>query len=317
MDFKDYYAALGVEPTADLKTIKAAYRRLARKYHPDVSTEANAESRFKDVAEAYEVLKDSARRAEYDELRKYGQGGRFEAPPGWQPSGQASGQASGGYAGDDFQQRDFSDFFESVFGAHAQASQHARTARRGRDVEIEVPVFLEEIQEEHQRTIRYQLPASSEFGRRGQPVDKTLKVKIPAGVGDGERIRIKGQGQAGEGSAPNGDLYLVIRIAPHPIFDIEGNNLLVTLPLAPWEAALGAKVTVPTLTGKITLTVPANSQSGQQLRIKGKGLKNKQATGDLYAQIKVVMPEQSDEQARKLWADLAAHCAFNPRKEWE
>lgn len=314
MDFKDYYAALGVEPTADLKTIKAAYRRLARKYHPDVSTEANAESRFKDVAEAYEVLKDTTRRAEYDELRKYGQGGRFEAPPGWQPS---SAQAGGGYAGDDFQQRDFSDFFESVFGAQAQASQHARTARRGRDVEIEVPVFLEEIQDEHQRTIRYQLPASNEYGRRGQPVDKTLKVKIPAGVGDGERIRIKGQGQAGGGDAPNGDLYLVIRIAPHPIFDIEGNNLLVTLPLAPWEAALGAKVTVPTLTGKITLTVPANSQSGQQLRIKGKGLKNKQATGDLYAQIKVVMPEQSDEQARELWASLAAHCAFNPRKEWE
>ena len=313
MDFKDYYAALGVEPTADLKTIKTAYRRLARKYHPDVSTEPDAESRFKDVAEAYEVLKDSARRAEYDELRKYGRGGRFEAPPGWQPNS----RAGAGQAADDFQAHDFSDFFESVFGAQARASQQQRAPRRGQDVEIEVAVFLEETLEEHQRTISYQLPASGAFGRQGQPVSKTLKVKIPAGVTDGDRIRLKGQGPAGGSGGPNGDLYLVIRIAPHPLFDIDGNNLLVTLPLAPWEAALGAKVTVPTLTGKITLTIPANSQTGQQLRIKGKGLVNKQGTGDLYALIKVVMPPKSDEQARKLWTEIAAHCAFNPRAEWE
>ncbi|WP_213990200.1 curved DNA-binding protein [Sodalis sp. dw_96] len=315
MDFKDYYAALGVEPDADIKTIKTAYRRLARKYHPDVSTEPNAESRFKDVAEAYEVLKDTARRAEYDDLRKYGQGGRFEAPPGWQPSGRG-GNAEG--AGD-FQQRDFSDFFESVFGGQGQTftSQRGRAARRGQDVEIEVAIFLEETLEEHQRTISFQLPGQVEHGRLGQPVAKTLKVKIPAGVGDGDRIRIKGQGPAGSGGGPSGDVYLIIRIAPHPLFDIDGNNLLVTLPLAPWEAALGAKVTVPTLTGKITLTVPPNSQTGQQLRIKGKGLVNKQGTGDLYALIKVVMPQQADEQARKLWAEIAAHCAFNPRAEWE
>ena len=318
MDFKDYYAALGVEPTADLKTIKTAYRRLARKYHPDVSTEANAESRFKDVAEAYEVLKDTARRAEYDELRKYGQGGRFEAPPGWQPSGRA-GRAGNAEAAGDFQQRDFSDFFESVFGGQGQAytSQRGRAARRGQDVEIEVAVFLDETLEEHQRTISYQLPGPVEHGRQGEPVAKTLKVKIPAGVGDGDRIRVKGQGPAGSGGGPSGDVYLVIRIAPHPLFDIDGINLLVTLPLAPWEAVLGAKVTVPTLTGKITLTVPPNSQPGQQLRIKGKGLVNKLGTGDLYALIKIVMPQQADDEARKLWAEIAAHCAFNPRKEWE
>ncbi|TCL06010.1 curved DNA-binding protein [Sodalis ligni] len=318
MDFKDYYAALGVEPNADLKTIKTAYRRLARKYHPDVSTEPNAESRFKDVAEAYEVLKDTARRAEYDELRKYGQGGRFEAPPGWQPSGRAGGAQTG----DDFnfQQHDFSDFFESVFGGRGQAraAQSGRTAaRRGQDVEIEVAVFLEETLKEHQRTISFQLPGSVEYGRQAPPAAKTLKVKIPAGVGDGDRIRIKGQGPAGSGGGPNGDVYLIIRIAPHPLFDIDGNNLLVTLPLAPWEAALGAKVTVPTLTGKITLTVPPNSQTGQQLRIKGKGLANKQGTGDLYALIKVVMPQQTDDKGRKLWAEIAEHCAFNPRAEWE
>ncbi len=315
MDFKDYYAALGVEPTADLKTIKTAYRRLARKYHPDVSTETNAESRFKDVAEAYEVLKDKDRRAEYDELRKYGQGGRFEAPPGWQPSGRAGNAGADG----DFQQRDFSDFFESVFGGQGQfnTSSRGRTVRRGQDVEIEVAVFLEETLEEHQRTISFQLPGPVEFGHQGQPVAKTLKVKIPAGVGDGDRIRIKGQGPGGGGGGPNGDIYLIIRIAPHPLFDIDGNNLLVTLPLAPWEAALGAKVTVPTLTGKITLTVPPNSQAGQQLRIKGKGLVNKKGTGDLYALIKVVMPQQADEEARKLWAEIAAHCSFNPRAEWE
>ncbi|WP_413735770.1 curved DNA-binding protein [Sodalis sp. RH21] len=312
MDFKDYYAALGVDPSADVKTIKTAYRRLARKYHPDVSTESNAESKFKEIAEAYEVLKDSARRAEYDDLRKYGQGGRFEAPPGWQPSGRAGAEASGG-----FQQRDYSDFFESVFGGQSSGGQRARAARRGQDVEIEVPIFLEETLEEHQRTISYQLPGAVERGRQGPPVSKTLKVKVPAGVSDGDRIRVKGQGPAGSGGGANGDLYLVIRIAPHPLFDLDGNNLLVTLPLAPWEAALGAKVTVPTLTGKITLTVPPNSQTGQQLRIKGKGLVNKQGSGDLYALIKVVMPQQADEQARELWAQLATHCAFNPRAEWE
>ncbi|XBS70179.1 curved DNA-binding protein [Acerihabitans sp. KWT182] len=321
MDFKDYYAALGVEPTADLKTIKTAYRRLARKYHPDVSTEPNAEGRFKDVAEAYEVLKDTDKRAEYDELRKYGRSGRFEAPPGWRPSGR--GDNTGGDRAQeeyDFQQHDFSDFFESVFGGRGQAhfSQSGRTTgRRGQDAEIEVAVFLEETLKEHQRTISFQLPGASLNGQQGQPVTKTLKVKIPAGVADGDRIRIKGQGLAGVGGGPGGDVYLIIRVAPHPLFDIDGNNLLVTLPLAPWEAALGAKVTVPTLTGKITLTVPPDTQAGQQLRIKGKGLVNKQGTGDLYALIKVVMPQHADEEARKLWADIASHSVFNPRAEWE
>ncbi len=315
MDFKDYYAALGVDPTADIKTIKTAYRRLARKYHPDVSTEANAESKFKDVAEAYEVLKDTARRAEYDDLRKYGQGGRFEAPPGWQPGGRAA--AGGGDAGAGFQERDYSDFFESVFGERTHSGPRARAPRRGQDVEIEVPVFLEETLADHQRTISYQLPGAVSHGRQGEPVSKTLKVKVPAGVTDGDRIRVKGQGPAGGSGGANGDLYLIIRIAPHPLFDLDGTNLLVTLPLAPWEAALGAKVTVPTLTGKITLTVPPNSQTGQQLRIKGKGLVSKQGPGDLYALIKVVLPQQADEQARELWTQLATHCAFNPRAEWE
>lgn len=315
MDFKDYYAALGVEPSADIKTIKTAYRRLARKYHPDVSTEANAESKFKDVAEAYEVLKDTARRAEYDELRKYGHGGRFEAPPGWQPGGRA--RTAGSDTGAGFQDRDYSDFFESVFGARTQGGARASTPRRGQDVEIEVPVFLEETLTDHQRTITYHLPGVVEQGHQGAPVSKTLKVKVNAGVSDGDRIRVKGQGPAGSNGGAHGDLYLIIRIAPHPLFDLDGANLLVTLPLAPWEAALGAKVTVPTLTGKITLTVPANSQPGQQLRIKGKGLVSKQGIGDLYALIKVVMPQQVDEQARELWTQLAMHCAFNPRAEWE
>lgn len=316
MDFKDYYAALGVEPTADLKTIKSAYRRLARKYHPDVSTEANAEAKFKDVAEAYEVLKDSGRRAEYDDLRKYGQGGQFEAPPGWQHAGRAAGGGAGGNEGA-FDPREFSDFFESFFGAQTAGAQRSNTPRRGQDVEIEVPVFLEETLAEHQRTISYQLAAPSERGGPGTAVNKTLKVKIPVGVSDGDRIRVKGQGPAGGYGGANGDLYLIIRIAPHPLFDIDGNDLLLTLPLAPWEAALGAKITVPTLNGKITLTVPANSQAGQHLRIKGKGLAGKQGAGDLYAVIKVVMPQQADERAQELWRQLAAQHRFNPRAEWE
>lgn len=304
MEFKDYYAALGVEPTADLKTIKTAYRRLARKFHPDVSQEANAESQFKAVAEAYEVLKDEEKRAEYDDLRKYGRNGRFETPPGWRPSG-------GGGGGQ--QPNDFSDFFESVFGGQRRAGPRQSAARRGQDVELEVQVALEDTMTDHPRTLSYQLSG----GRSMTPVDKTLKVKIPAGVSDGDRIRVKGQGPAGSGGGAHGDLWLVIRIAPHPVFDIDGDNLIVTLPLAPWEAALGGKVRVPTLSGSISLTVPANSQTGRQLRIKGKGRATKQGFGDLYVVMKVVMPAQSDPTMQQLWQQLADHSDFQPRAQWE
>ncbi len=313
MDFKDYYKVLGLEPGADDKAVKAAYRKLARKYHPDVSKEKDAENQFKDVAEAYEVLKSAEKRAEYDELRKYAQQGRpFEPPPGWQPRG------NGGFADEMGGGRDYSDFFESLFGAAGRSQGPGRkSARRGQDVEMELPILLEETLADEAKKIAFQLPQYSADGRPLAAISKTLNVKIPAGVSDGERIRLKGQGGPGLGGAANGDLYLIIRLVPHPLFDVEAHNLILTVPLAPWEAALGSKVTVPTLDGKIHLSIPANSQSGQRLRIKGKGLMNKLGErGDLYALFKIVIPAQADEPTRALWAQLAEQTAFDPRAEW-
>ena len=301
MDFKDYYKILGVEPTADDKAIKTAYRKLARKYHPDVSKEKDAEAKFKDVNEAYEALKSPEKRAEYDEIRKYGQHGQpFQGPPGWQ------GRSSGGFedAGE------FSDFFSSIFGSRGNGfgGQSGRSAgRRGQDVEMELPIFLEETLSGESKQISFQIGGTT----------KTLNVKIPAGVTDGERIRLKGQGGPGAGGGANGDLYLIIRFAPHPKFDVEGHDLIVTVPLAPWEAALGAKVAVPTLTSKINLTIRPDSQTGQRLRIKGHGLTDKKGQrGDLYAQLKVVMPKHTDEAAKALWQELADKAAFDPRAQW-
>lgn len=309
MDFKDYYAVLGVAEDADEKAIKTAYRKLARQYHPDVSKESNAEDKFKEVAEAYEVLRSPEKRAEYDQLKRYGQSGQpFEAPPGWQPRGNPGG------AGEHFD-GDFSDFFESLFGARRQGGG-ARQAQRGQDVEMELPLFLEEILGEQNKSIRYTLPEYDEFGRRVGSQDKSLNVRIPAGVANGERIRLKGQGTPGLGGAANGDLYLQVRLVPHPLFDVEGRDLLLTVPLAPWEAALGAKVEIPTLGGRLNLSIPANSQTGQRLRLKGKGLPEKQATGDLYAVLKVVMPKSADATTQALWKQLADADSFDPRADW-
>lgn len=319
MEFKDYYKILGIDEDADRKAVKTAYRRLARKYHPDVSDDKDAEARFKEVSEAYEVLSDETKRAEYDQLRKYGQGGEsFEPPPGWQ------GRGAGADAGMD---QDFSEFFSSIFGggfgrgagARAQRGPHGGEdffSRRGQDVEVEMPVFLEDTLEAQKKTIEYQLPRRDQSGR-STPQQKTLRVNIPAGVRDGERIRLKGQGASGAGDGAAGDLYLRIRLVPHPLFDVLGRDLTITVPVAPWEAALGTKVTVPTLEGKVQLTIKEGAQTGQRLRLRGKGLKHRDQRGDLYAVLKIVMPETMDADARSHWEALAEKQAFNPRSEWE
>jgi len=312
MEFKDYYKILGVSTAADLKAIKTAYRKLARKYHPDVSTEKDAEKQFKDVAEAYEVLSDEKKRAEFDQLRQYGSAGqRFEPPPGWQSSNQGSGG-------------DFSDFFESIFGAGRQRAGGSRgfegtedfTSSRGRDVDVELPLFLEDTFSDEARPLEYNLPHYGESGRLAD-IRKTLSVKLPPGVADGDRIRLKGQGGPGFGNGPAGDLYLRIRLVPHPLFDVAGHDLNITVPVAPWEAALGAKITLPTLTGKISLAIAPDSQNGQRLRIKGKGLRTRSGNGDLFAILKVVMPAKSNPEAMRLWKEVASVAAFNPRREWE
>jgi curved DNA-binding protein len=313
MDFKDYYKVLGLEPGADDKAVKTAYRKLARKYHPDVSKEADAENQFKEVVEAYEVLKSAETRAEYDELRKHAEYGRlFEPPPGWQPTGHT------GYSDGDNSNRAFSDFFESIFTGAGRAHDAGRSrAHRGQDIEMALPLLLEETLSDDTKTIAFQLPQYSPDGQPLPALSKTLNVKIPAGVSHGERIRLKGQGAPGSGGGANGDLYLLIQLVPHPLFDVDGHNLIITVPLAPWEAALGSQVTLLTLNGKINLRVPANTQAGQRLRIKGKGLRNKAGEpGDLYALFKIVIPAHADEPARALWAQLAEQAAFNPRAHW-
>lgn len=316
MEFKDYYDILGIKPDADAKAVKTAYRRLARKYHPDVSKERDAEKKFKDVSEAYEVLGDAAKRSEYDTLRQYGRKGQqFEPPPGWHTSAGSSNFSDG----------EFSDFFSSIFGDRFQQSPGSAHktrmhfgdaeelfAQRGQDVEIELPMFLEEILRDEAKAIEFNLPAVGAGGRR---VDqkKSLKVKIPPGTVDGERIRLKGQGGPGRGKAPAGDLYLKVKLVPHPLFDVVGTDLTITVPIAPWEAALGATVEVPTLTSRISVTVAPGAQTGQRLRVKGRGLPGKQGPGDLYVLLKVVMPPSVDAASKKLWQELASKTSFDPR----
>jgi curved DNA-binding protein len=312
MDFKDYYKILGVEPTADDKAIKTAYRKLARKYHPDVSKEKDAEAKFKDASEAYEALKSADKRAEYDELRKYGQHGQpFQGPPGW--------QSRGGYSGGE-DQGDFSDFFSSIFGARGDGfsgGQRRSTGRKGQDVEMQLSVSLEETLSTESKQISFQVPQYDASGRHVSNTIKSLNVKIPSGVTDGERIRLKGQGAPGIGGGANGDLYLIVKFAPHPKFEVEGENLVISVPVAPWELALGTEVAVPTLTGKINLKVPAGSQNGQRMRAKGHGLMNKGGQrGYLFIQLKVVMPKEASEEVLELWKALADSAAFDPRKGW-
>ena len=310
MDFKDYYQLLGVSEDSDSKDIKTAYRKLARKYHPDMNPDPGAEDKFKEVAEAYEVLKDAGRRAEYDELRQHGnrQGAGFEPPPNWQRSGGFSDADSTRFEGD------FSDFFNSMFrGGGAETVQQTRGSR-GQDAEIEMAIFLEETATETFKLVEYKIPVYE--NGQVKDVKKSLKVKIPAGTVDGERVRLKGQGGYGQADGPHGDLYLHIRLVPHPMFDVEGHNLVITVPLAPWEAALGTKVTVPTLTGKIHLTIEPNSQAGTRLRIKGKGMTTKTGTGDMFALLKIVVPSSANDEVKALWQSLSEKAEFDPRAQW-
>ncbi|WP_369311660.1 curved DNA-binding protein [Providencia rettgeri] len=310
MELKDYYSIMGVNRTDDLKTIKTAYRRLARKYHPDVSKEPDAEARFKEIAEAWAVLSDKEKRAEYDEMWEHRNDPYFNQG--------AQGQQGYSYSQQGFGAGDFDDIFSSMFSQRAGGAGTRQARRhRGHDLEVELAIFLEESQESHKRTISYHLPVYNAFGFIENEIPKTLNVTLPAGVVDGQRIRLKGQGTPGENGGENGDLWITIRIAPHPLFDIKGHDLEVVVPLAPWEAALGTKITIPTLKDPILITVPANSQAGQKLRFKGKGLKHKGIAGDLYAIIKIVMPQSSDDESKVLWQKLAeTQKNFDPRKNW-
>lgn len=320
MEFIDYYSVLGVDPAADDKAIKAAYRKLARKYHPDVSKLPGTEEKFKQVAEAYEILHSAEKRAEYDALRE-ARRRSFDTHAGQANANNHNNDYAGSNATSD---QDFADFFNSIFGAagsrnrqqHRPQSQYDEFNQgKGGDVELEWPIMLEDTLADTTKQIEFFIPHYDHQGYQHQ-IKKSLKVKIPAGVSDGERIRLKGQGAPGMGNAPAGDVYLTIRLIPHPLFDVEANNLLLTLPLAPWEAALGTKIVLPTLSGKIQLAIPANSQAGQRLRVRGKGLVGKQGSGDLIAVLKIVMPPTLNDDSKPLWAQLANTSSFDPRLEW-
>ena len=312
MDFKDYYRILGVDRGADEEDIKRAYRKLARKYHPDVSKEADAEARFKEVAEAYEVLKDPQKRAAYDEVfRRWERGESFHVPPGTDGGYEFRGE--GVDLGEDF---DPSEFFEAIFGrATRRRGAHFRRSgggMRGEDHHARVLIDLEDAYRGGVHTITLRMPVLDEHGGV-QMRERRLEVALPRGVREGQHLRLTGQGGPGYDGGPPGDLYLEVAFRPHPVFRVEGRDVYFDLPLAPWEAALGAQVDVPTPEGPVKLNVPAGSHGGRKLRLKGKGLPGEPA-GDLYAVVSIVQPQPLTEQARQAYRALeAAFPGFDPR----
>ena len=313
MEYKDYYKVLGVDRKATQADIKKAYRRLARKYHPDVSKEPDAEARFKEVSEAYEVLHDPEKRAAYDQLGSgWRQGQDFRPPPGWAGGG-GFGQGAGA---DDA----FSDFFESLFGAgspfggrrgFAGAQGFGGRQARGDNQEAEVTISLEEAYRGTTRMVRLQAPVVQADGhQRMEP--RQIRVKIPAGVSEGQRIRVAGQGAPGMGGGA-GDLFLRVRIAPHRQYRLEGRDIHLELPITPWEAALGATLQVPTLGGWIDMKIPPGSQNGKRLRLKGRGLPGR-AKGDQYVTLRIVTPPADSEAARALYRRMREELPMNPRE---
>ncbi len=315
MEFKDYYEIMGVARDATQDEIKRAYRKLARKYHPDVSKETGAEEKFKAVGEAYEVLKDPEKRVAYDQLgNQWQQGQDFNPPPDWDAGFEFSG---GGFTGADAEE--FSDFFESLFGgAQGGHTGHYRTQRgrvkmRGEDRHAKILIDLEDAIEGRNRQVTLRIP---ELTKDGHVVarERTLNVRIPKGIHPGQHIRLTGQGGLGEGGAPAGDLYLEVEFKPHRWYRVEGADLYLDLPVAPWEAALGASIKVPTSQGTVDLKVPEGSPSGKKMRLKGRGMPSK-TPGDLYVILQVVLPPGDSDDARQLYREMQEKLDFNPRKQ--
>jgi curved DNA-binding protein len=318
MEYRDYYKVLGVARTATAEEIKKSYRRLARKYHPDVSKEQDAEQKFKEVQEAYEVLKDPQKRAAYDQLGSgWDSGQPFRPPPDWASGFEFSGGTRPGGAGGApaFEEEGFSDFFSSLFGgASPFAAAGRRPPRGGRDHHARIDIDLEEAFGGGTRTLELKRPQLGPDGTL-ELRTHTVRVTIPAGVTDGQLIRLAGQGEASPGGGRAGDLYLEVHVRPHRLFQLEGRDVTLTLPLAPWEAALGATVTVPTLGGTVEMQIPPGAQSGQKLRLRGRGLPGRPA-GDAYVQLNVVLPPAPSPETRKAYESLRSTFAgFDPRAD--
>lgn len=297
MKFKDYYQIMGVAREATQEQIKQAYRRLARKYHPDVSKEKDAEAHFKELGEAYEVLKDPEKRAAYDQLGSgHKSGEEFRPPPDWGSGFEFRGD--GGIP---------DDFFESLFGHGFRGAE----AAQARDHHAKLQVDLEASLHGGARTLTLRMP---ELDAQGHLVnrERVLNVKIPRGIVAGQQIRLAGQGAPAHGRHAAGDLYIEVSFAPHPVYRVDGSDLYLDLPVAPWEAALGATVRTPTPEGEVELRIPAGAQTGSRLRLKGRGLPSKQP-GDLYAVVKVVLPPADSDAAREAYRAFAAAVPFDPR----
>ena len=340
---KDYYKVLGIERGASEDQIKQAYRKLARKFHPDLNPgDKSAEEQFKGLQEAYDVLSDPENRKLYDQ---YGdnwravKSGAGPPPPGWEGAQRSTRGAGPGAGGFDFGDFDFSDFrsaggaggfdiFEEMFGGSGRG--RGRRSGRGRDVEAELELSIEEAHRGVRRTIQMEVaetcPTCGGSGLKdGKPCEtcggagqvlkpKRIEVNIPTGVRDGSTIRLAGQGGTGSNGSEPGDLYLHIRLRPHPVFTVKGDDLEVELPITPWEAVLGAKVAAPTIDGKVELTIPPGAKSGQRLRLRGQGLnKRKGGRGDEFVRLKIVVPKQVSAEERHLYEELKRISRFDPR----
>jgi len=343
VQYKDYYQSLGVPRGASDADIKKAFRKLAREHHPDVAKDKKrAEEKFKEINEAYEVLGDPAKRKRYDELgANWQSGAEFRPPPGWEQFGGAQGFRGGARPGAEefhFGGTGFSDFFEQMFGrtgrggfrSGGSAFAEDEFAGRGRDIEGDIMVTLEEATRGSVRSvsIRHNEPCQR-CGGSGRSMGRlcnvcagtgavqkteTFQVKIPAGVSEGQKLRLAGRGEVGVGGGGAGDLFLRVRMARHPDFEVDGHNLIHELDVAPWEAVLGASVEVPTLSGKVNILIPRGTQNGQKLRVRGRGLPTRDGKhGDLIVVTRIEVPAQINDGERKLWEQLARESHFRPR----
>src|SRR5881396_1126655 len=312
VQFRDYYETLGVPKTATEDEIRSAFRKLARKYHPDVAKDKKAaEEKFKEINEAYEVLGDSDKRKKYDQLgADWNRPGGFQPPPGWQREGQQPGGGFYQWGGDgggvqfEFGGTGFSDFFEAFFGGGRGRSAFGgfggrqATAERGADVEADIMVTLEEALNGSTRTVSLR--------RAGSNKVENYQVKIPRGVREGQRIRLAGQGEAGERGGKSGDLFLRVRLARHPDYSVEGNDLVHEVKIAPWQAVLGDQLILPTLEGSARLKLPPGTQGGQRFRLRGRGLPGVSGQrGDLYVVVQISVPKKLSEREREIWEQLA------------
>lgn len=308
MEFKDYYKIMEVARDATQDEIKRSYRKLARKYHPDVSKEANAEARFKELGEAYEVLKDAEKRAAYDQLGANYKGGQeFRPPPDWNAGFEFSG---GGFTGGDA--ADYSDFFASLFGRGFRTGGAGRshTDVNGEDHHAKVMINLEDSYQGATRTITLKAPA---VDAQGHVItrERVLNVTIPKGIREGQHIRLSGQGSLGIGGKA-GDLYLQVEFQPHPLCRVDGRDIYLDLPVAPWEAALGATIKVPTLGGIVELKIPEGSGLGRKMRLKGRGIPG-DPPGDCYVILAIALPPADTEAAKDFYRKMAQEFNFDPR----